>query len=340
MPVMEDWRTCSREDFFKRISTSAVVLKGLGSDSRAYREWDNEFFRKHWKAPVTVTCENRIGSTSNLATMKMQLDQFISLVNGPEPVYLSFWYFFRENPHLIDQLTSTFPDYLLDDWMGIIPNGWGFSPGTRNNLFWGSNGTCTRCHYDDLNTITWNTTLRGNKRWLLFSARGFDSYQPNGDWTRLMHEHGVMTDGFVTAEGLRRYFAEKPSQLPELDFYYAEVPAGSTVFVPWQWAHQVHNQGECLAYSRYYVSADNYDACHEFLKRNFGPVAGALFRGVIGSSRSRSILRNPSIRAVLESAPVCKAFQLGLHLAGIRPPPIHYLIPDAKVPAGKANSDP
>jgi hypothetical protein len=44
-------------------------------------------------------------------------------------------------------------------------------PGARRSLYWGSHGSSTSCHYDNLRAMTWSTTIRGTKRWLLFSCR-------------------------------------------------------------------------------------------------------------------------------------------------------------------------
>lgn len=67
--------------------------------------------------------------------------------------------------------------------------------------------------------------------------------------------------GVVTVDGIERYLAGELRELPEgIKFYWADVPAGDVIYVPWRFFHQVYNVTESIALSRYYVARENYQA--------------------------------------------------------------------------------
>jgi hypothetical protein len=325
VPVVDDWKSLSREEFIARTTNEPLLLRGLGSESRAYREWDHAFFEREVKEPVTLVTEKHLGSKEYRCTAEVSMKEFVSFLDGPDRVYLREWYLFRKHPRLIQHVIDTFPPYLLDDWMEVIPNGWALNRGTRNNVYWGSHGTRTPFHFDTLNTVTWNVTIRGVKRWLLFSAR---EVEPG--YRQLLGSLGVARDGFITPEGIARYLAERPPEIPGIEFYTVDVPAGSTLFIPWKWAHQVHNMGECLAVSRYYISAENYEACSTFVRRRFGPVAATAFRGLVGTEQRRRFWKNPPLRKLAESKAACRSFFFLLYMAGLGQITDNFLTPDEK----------
>ena len=56
-------------------------------------------------------------------------------------------------------------------------------------------------------------------------------------------------------DGIERYLAGKLRGLPDgITFYWADVPAGDVIYVPWRFFHQVHNMTESIEMSRYYVA--------------------------------------------------------------------------------------
>jgi hypothetical protein len=342
IPILERWRDIGPEEFRRVHAHRPAILPGLGADSRAFRTWDREFLKRFRREPVTVKSRVQISGKEQKAVLYTDVATMLGMLDGPEPVQVSEWYLFRRHPELLDDLTHVFPPYLLDDWLELFPRGWIFNSGSRTSIYLGTDGTSTSCHVDGWNTVTWAATLRGTKRWLTFSTRG-PGFRGRGP--AALRAARMMRDGLVTVADLQGYFFLRPDALPDLEFFAGDVPAGSAIYVPWGWAHQVHNLGFSLAVSRYYASEENYHAFREALLETNGRLAGELFRVLAGSARRRRVWRLESARAALESSAARALFRTALvasaHLNGIpgaQPFGVmlsHHTIPDEQGPSSE-----
>jgi len=273
VPVVTNWRGFDRRDFLCR-ANGPMVLRGLGDGAKALG-WDRDLLQ---------------------ALGGPRLRDFLAARDaGEEGVYAAEWYLFKDHPERLDDVIAGFPEYLLDDWLESIPPPLSFGGDTRNNVYWGTAGSSTALHYDSFNGCTWNLTLKGVKRWVLFSARDF--VWPSPECWALLAAQGLLTDrGLFTPETVRQYLAAPPDGFPAVTFYTADVGGGDAIYVPWRWAHQVQNITEALAVSRFYVSAENFDAFVDHFRTSKGRPAALLLRTLIGTRSGRALFRQPRVR--------------------------------------------
>lgn len=326
IPRLRDWSRLTPEEFASTYGDHPVVFEGLAKQWPAYRKWTREFIVGAVGAETMVEVRRpmALGSDQHQWEAKVPLGVFAQEVQTTPGLYLSEWYPYPRYASLLEDLAPV-PDFLADDWLASIPND-GFNTFHRAPLYWGGFGSATDCHFDNSNTVTWNATLMGTKRWLLFSGRTF----PEPTWERKRASHrlirsGIATStnhtskfsGFVTVEGIEKYVAGKLHDLPEdLTFHWADVAAGDLIYVPWRWFHQVHNVAESMAVSRYYVSRENYLAYLTF-RRDISRTSTVALRLLIGSNRVRRVIGSARVRRVLSRGVGKALFSRAIRLAGI-----------------------
>jgi Cupin-like domain len=302
VPVVSDWRALTRDEFVSR-ADAPMIFAGLGAGSRA-AGWDREFFRAFGDEPVQI--HTRVSEVRpkpdttydgrECVRQTVPLREFIAALDaGEEGVYAAEWYLFKEHPDLLRHAIEAFPDFLLDDWLESVPPPLRFDSNTRTNVYWGATGSVTPVHYDSLNACTWNLTLKGVKRWLLFSARELQVPAPRC-WEELRARGLLTEDGLFTPDTVQAYLDAPPGGFPPVTFYAADVGLGDAIYVPWRWAHQVENVGESIAVSRYYVSRENYAAAVEFFESTRGSIPALLLRTVMGTRAARAFFRRPGVR--------------------------------------------
>jgi hypothetical protein len=319
VPIVTKWRSLTRDEFVSRADTP-MIFRGLGTGARA-AGWDREFFRAFGDERIQIRARAskvrppppRSCASAGLAGAsgeggkpdatydgRATLREFIAALDaGDEGVYAAEWYLFKEHPELLQDAIGAFPDYLLDDWLESVPPPLRFDSNTRTNVYWGATASVTPVHVDSMNACTWNLTLKGVKRWLLFSARELDV--PPRYWEEL-HALGLLTeDGLFTPGTVQAFLDAPPDGFPRVTFYAADVGPGDAIYVPWRWAHQVENVGETIAVSRYYVSQENYAAAVEFFRSTLGAVPALLLRTVVGTRAARAVFKRPGVRAWLAS---------------------------------------
>lgn len=182
VPVIRNWRALAAGEFLARTDTP-LVFEGLGAGTKA-SGWDRDFFRAFGDQLVRVRAAADVAGAEIVQQLRPLREFIAALDAGEDGVYAAEWYLFKDCPHLVRDVVEGFPAYLLDDWLECIPPPLAFGSDTRNNVYWGANGSCTPVHYDSLNACTWNLTVKGVKRWLLFSAREFRLSSPQC-WTEL-----------------------------------------------------------------------------------------------------------------------------------------------------------
>ena len=313
VPVVEDWRSLSQADFLER-ADCPMIFQSLGADIEAKKRWDRRFLGQFSDEMVQVKSTFALNSSERIWSTEVRLRDFISAIEaGEERVYAAEWYIFRNYPELLQDVTSGFPEYLLDDWLELIPASWAFGTEMRTNLYWGAPKSITPIHYDSLNACTWNVTLKGSKRWLLFSTREFEITAPQC-WQQLQEKGFVTEYGLFTPEAVQRYVAKPPDGFPKLQFYVHDVTEGNTIYVPWRWGHQIQNIDEVIAVSHYYISRENYPAAVHFMRDNFGRVLTFLVRALIGNGTTRAILKTPFVRKLLAHRLTTASFQTLMRL--------------------------
>jgi hypothetical protein len=118
-------------------------------------------------------------------------------------------------------------------------------------------------------------------------------------WMELRQRGLLAGDGLFTPAAVRAYIEAPPPEFPALTFYAADVGPGNAIYVPWRWAHQVHNIGECIAVSRFYVSRENFDAALQFFRTTLGFAPVLLLRTLIGTRAARTFFKRSDVRSAL-----------------------------------------
>ena len=307
IPRLRAWSRLTPEEFSVTYRDQPVIFEGLVKQWPAYGKWSREFLvgAVGSETLVDVRRPMALGSHQHQWAAKVPLGVFAREVQTTLGLYLAEWYAHPRHTALLADIDPV-PDFLDDDWLASIPND-AFNTLHRTPVYWGGFGSATDCHFDNSNTVTWNASIMGTKRWLLFSGRTF----PEPTWERKRASHrlirsGIATpsnhtlkfSGFVTVDGIEKYVAGKLHDLPEnLTFYWADVAAGDLIYVPWRWFHQVHNVTESISVSRYYVSRENYLAYLTFL-RDISRTATVAMRLLIGSKRARRVVGSARARRV------------------------------------------
>jgi oxalate decarboxylase/phosphoglucose isomerase-like protein (cupin superfamily) len=304
VPVLKDWSGLTPEEFARTYADQPVNFQGLAARWPAFRKWTPEFLVEAIGAGTRVEVRQPIalGGTKQQWSARVPMGVFAAEVQSVPGLYLAEWYPNSHRPELLADIGPV-PDFLDEDWLAAIPDP-AFSTQGRMPIYWGAAGSATDCHFDNSNTVTWNACFRGTKRWLLFSGREFPerTWQRKAAAMRLVQSgiatasnHTDKSSGFVTVDGIDRYFAGKLHGLPDgLKFYWADVQAGDVIYVPWRFFHQVHNVTESIALSRYYVARENYQAYLDFL-RDVSRTA-ALTASLLASERVRRAVGSGSVR--------------------------------------------
>ena len=207
VPVVTDWRALTRDEFVSRADVP-MIFKGLGggADARAERARGPAAGTASSSAPSgTSASQIRARVSKNGRERPRQavpLREFIAALDaGEEGVYAAEWYLFKEHPELLQDAIGAFPDYLLDDWLESVRAAVAVRLGDTHNVYWGATGSVTPVHYDSLNACTWNLTLKGVKRWLLFPARAVLGCRVAGVLRRTFRARGLLTEeGLFTPE--------------------------------------------------------------------------------------------------------------------------------------------
>ena len=326
IPRLRDWSRLTSEEFSTSYADHPVVFEGLAKQWPAYRKWNREYLVDVIGSETQVEVRRPIalGSQQHQWEAKVPLGVFAEEVQTTRGLYLAEWYPYPRYPTLLADLAPV-PDFLAVDWLSSIPME-GFNTFHRAPLYWGGAGSATDCHFDNSNTVTWNATIKGAKRWLLFSGRKF----PEPTWERKRASqrlirtglasstnHTAKFSGFVTVDGIEKYVAGKLTDLPEdLVFYTADIAAGDLIYVPWRWFHQVHNVRESVAVSRYYVSRENYLAYLTF-RRDISRASTMALRLLIGSDRARKVVGSAPARRIVSTGVGKALFSRALRLAQI-----------------------
>jgi len=307
VPRLREWSRLTPEEFAAAHGDLPVIVEGVARQWPAYRKWNRQYMLATVGADTLVEVRRpmALGGQRQQWAAKVPLGVFAREVESSPGLYLAEWYAHSHGHDLFADI-QPIPDFLNDDWLARIPSD-GFRAIHRNNVYWGAAGSATDCHFDNSNTVTWNATIVGTKRWLLFSGRTFPERTSERKLAsqRLVRAglatvaHSSNFSGFVTVEGIEKYLARQLSDLPEdLTFYWADVAAGDLVYVPWRWFHQVHNVTESMAVSRYYLSRENYVAYMTCLRER-SRAATAAMRALIGSNGPRKLVGSASTRRLV-----------------------------------------
>jgi hypothetical protein len=322
--VVSNWHQMEQREFVECYSDRPAILKGVAETWPARIKWNATYFRevlgRH--TPLQVQRTWQASGSTFIRRTAMPLGVFAEAVSRERCIYVAEWYAARESAVFLDDI-GDLPGFLEDDWLGAMPFAtWPFNPRLRTNIYWGAAGSATHCHFDAANTVTWNATLQGTKRWLLFSGRDFPNAPSAG--ARRLVECGLATAvngtdlaAFVGQDAIRRYNAGELASAPRgLTFHWGDVPAGDVIYVPWRWYHQVHNLTLSIAASRYYVSLENYQPFLIWARRK-GRLCELLIRTAMGTATTRRLIGHRSVRWLLTHGRLASPVTRALRRAGL-----------------------
>jgi histone arginine demethylase JMJD6 len=306
-------------EFRRRYSDQPVVFEGMAASWPAFSRWTPELFAgKYGDDVVSVSTVGRLEGLAVPWQTSVKLRTFIEAFSADVPLYLNEWYAFAAHPELLDDFEPHLPPF-FEDWFELIPKGWVFGKSTRTNVRWGRPRTGTALHVDALNAVNWLAVLRGRKTWLQFSGRSLGR-DGQGEFDREARQAGILDEGgFITEEGLCRFFERRPRGLEDATLWAADVTAGDVVYTPWGWYHQVHNLEPTLSVGRFYMSRENVEATRDFIHAHAGRAAAVVFDSVFGTEVSRGFWRSRTVQAVAGSPAGQAMFRALLGTLGVSP---------------------
>ena len=131
-------------------------------------------------------------------------------------------------------------------------------PGSYRFVYCGVQGTWTPMHVDVARSFSWSVNVCGRKKWLMV---------PPSRAKRLRHRDGsgrLIPD--VRAARLPAVRADYPDAARAAPIA-VDQPPGALLFVPSCWAHQVHNETDCLSINHNWLNDCAFGASAAYLRR-------------------------------------------------------------------------
>mmetsp|Transcript_65350 Transcript_65350/g.115957 ORF Transcript_65350/g.115957 Transcript_65350/m.115957 type:complete len:703 (-) Transcript_65350:63-2171(-) len=162
----------------------------------------------------------------------------------------------RSCPELLKNMSIPAPFAAADPALPLYSN--------HPSLFIGGNGSRTALHQDVQRTNFWQSLVVGRKSWTFYAMKrhlqllmlyGTSMYDP------------LLIDTGLSDEIMRRLYERYPL-LWLADTWFARqvsLEAGDVIFVPWDLAHAVVNEGVTLAFSMNYVDGSNLEQHLQYL---------------------------------------------------------------------------
>jgi hypothetical protein len=225
-----------------------VILSRLTDGWRAREKWSFEFFRETY-GDVPVICGRCFDKT-----VRQSFADYIDYVESYEPISIDDrgprapiamegWYFRYSNPELMD-------DYRIPE---VFSNDWWKKPAFKrwdpkaSTILISAKGAFTKLHYDLLCLNTWNTQIRGSKRWLLASP----------EHTRDVYIETRQSPGYFPGTDIDAPDLERYPRLANIRYTEGILHAGETIFFPRGWLHQVVTLEKSISLSHHYMSSNN-----------------------------------------------------------------------------------
>ena len=131
-------------------------------------------------------------------------------------------------------------------------------PGSYRFVYCGVEGTWTPMHVDVARSYSWSVNVCGRKKWLL---------APPSRAKHLRHRDGsgrLIPD--IRAARLEAIRAEYPDAARAAPIT-VDQPPGALLFVPSCWAHQVHNETDCVSINHNWLNDCAFGASAAYLRR-------------------------------------------------------------------------
>ena len=140
-------------------------------------------------------------------------------------------------------------------------------PGSYRFVYCGVEGTWTPMHVDVARSYSWSANVCGRKKWLMV---------PPSRAKHLRHRDGsgrLIPD--IRAARLEAIRAEYPDAARAAPIT-VDQPPGALLFVPSCWAHQVHNETDCVSINHNWLNDCAFGASAAYLRNELRLIRGGL----------------------------------------------------------------
>jgi len=193
-----------------------VILRGLLKGTKAYEEWDFNYFKK-MAGDLTVGVfehrESDLDKTLKVPHHKLKFSEYLDLIaTTPTDLRISLWNIFNDCPELMNDFE--FPDINTKFLKGFP------------YMFFGGKGSVARMHQDIDMSNVFLTQFQGKRRVVLFSP----------DYSKLLYRYplNVHTGVNVVKPDYQRF-----PGLAYVKGFECEIKHGDTLFMPGEYWHYI-----------------------------------------------------------------------------------------------------
>ena len=274
-----------------------VMISGLTDDWRARREWVTKngqpdvvaMAERFGDAKVLVVdCDEQIDT--DLKRREMPFREFAGWwrrsegrkrasagADTREKLYVKDWNFVRDFPAYRAYDT---PPHVRDDWLNaeskeddaneneddeeteteehsVAHDSTRLRPGSFRFVYCGVEGTWTPMHVDVARSYSWSVNVCGRKKWLMVPPSRAKYLRRRDGSGRLIPD--------IRAARLEAFRAEYPDAARAAPIT-VDQPPGALLFVPSCWAHQVHNETDCVSINHNWFNDCAFGAAAAYLR--------------------------------------------------------------------------
>ena len=284
-----------------------VMISGLTDDWRARREWVTKngqpdvvaMAERFGDAKVLVVdCDEQIDT--DLKRREMPFREFAGWwrrsegrkrasagADTREKLYVKDWNFVRDFPAYRAYDT---PPHVRDDWLNaeskeddaneneddeeteteehsVAHDSTRLRPGSFRFVYCGVEGTWTPMHVDVARSYSWSVNVCGRKKWLMVPPSRAKYLRRRDGSGRLIPD--------IRAARLEAFRAEYPDAARAAPIT-VDQPPGALLFVPSCWAHQVHNETDCVSINHNWFNDCAFGAAAAYLRNELRLIRNGL----------------------------------------------------------------
>ena len=193
-----------------------VILRGLLKGTKAYDEWDFEYFKKvagHLTIGVFENREEDLDKTMKVPHRKMKFADYLDLIaTTPTDLRIHLWNIFKDCPELMNDFE--FPDIKTQFLKGFP------------YMFFGGQGSVARMHQDIDMSNVFLTQFEGKRRVVLFSP----------DYSPLLYRYPFNVHTGVNV--INPDYDRHPG-LQHVQGFECYLERGDTLFMPGEYWHYI-----------------------------------------------------------------------------------------------------
>ena len=193
-----------------------VILRGLLKGTKAYDEWDFNYFKKvagHLTIGVFENREEDLDKTMKVPHRKMKFADYLDLIaTTPTDLRMHLWNIFKDCPELMNDFE--FPEIRTQFLKGFP------------YMFFGGKGSVARMHQDIDMSNVFLTQFEGKRRVVLFSP----------DYSKLLYRYPFNVH---TGVNVVKPDYERHPGLQYVKGYECYIERGDTLFMPGEYWHYI-----------------------------------------------------------------------------------------------------